>query len=100
MKKLFKVMVFVVLALVGVGLVWFYYGPTLLAKEAVKLKLNDPDSAQFRNMRRVSLSVVCGELNAKNAMGGYVGYTAFRVRNNTDDLAASASDMDVVFARE
>ena len=49
-----------------------------LAMEAVRGNLKDPASAQFRNVRLVEFSggkVVCGEVNAKNAYGGYVGYT-------------------------
>ena len=98
MKKFFVVMGFIVLALVGVGLVGFYYVPTHMAKEAVKLKLKDPDSAQFRNVRTVRVGLVCGEVNAKNSMGGYVGYTAFSVNNY--DLLWSDSTMYVTLAQE
>ena len=48
-----------------------------LAMEAVRDSLRDPASAQFRNVRLVKFSggqVVCGEVNGKNAYGGYVGY--------------------------
>lgn len=46
--------------------------------------LFDPDSAQFRNMRLVSnwqkdSSVLCGEMNARNRMGGYIGFVKFVV---------------------
>jgi hypothetical protein len=45
-------------------------------------KLKDPSSIQLRNVRvRVDpdrqLARVCGEFNAKNAMGGYVGFQKF-----------------------
>lgn len=43
---------------------------------AVQAQLKDPDSAQFRNLA-ASEDVVCGEVNAKNAFGGYVGHTRF-----------------------
>jgi hypothetical protein len=40
--------------------------------------LKDPDSATFR---RITASadggVICGEVNAKNSMGGYIGYRKF-----------------------
>lgn len=44
--------------------------------------LKDPSSIQLRNVRvRVdpdrTLARVCGEFNAKNAMGGYVGFQKF-----------------------
>lgn len=57
-----------------------------LARKAVKEKLNDPDSAQFRNDRVTEAEpgvkakggfYVCGELNAKNRMGGYNGFTRY-----------------------
>ena len=43
----------------------------------VKLHLNDPDSAVFRNSFKAKRGkdVWCGEVNAKNRMGGMVGFT-------------------------
>jgi len=53
------------------------------AREAVVNRLKDPESAQFRNERVVGKEgFVCGEVNAKNSAGGYVGfssYAAFRL---------------------
>jgi hypothetical protein len=46
------------------------------ARMAVQAELKDPDSAQFRNIV-ASETAACGEVNAKNAFGGYVGYTRF-----------------------
>lgn len=43
-------------------------------------KLKDPDSALFRNIKVVTRpdgKLVCGEINAKNSLGGYVGYKPF-----------------------
>lgn len=45
----------------------------------------DPQSAQFRNVRAVDVSLadgtrerrVCGEVNGKNRLGGYVGFNMF-----------------------
>lgn len=45
----------------------------------------DPDSALFRDIRAVEVSLatgerevrVCGEVNGKNALGGYTGYSMF-----------------------
>ena len=43
--------------------------------------LKDPDSAEFRDKHRGKLVygqiAMCGEVNAKNAFGGYVGYRRF-----------------------
>lgn len=48
------------------------------AKDAVAYQLFDPDSATFRNVHARSTDV-CGEVNAKNRYGGYVGYRTFWV---------------------
>lgn len=57
------------------------------AAELVKAQLKDPDSARFRNVRTVPLlgagdhlgDVYCGEVNARNSMGGYTGFASFAV---------------------
>jgi len=43
-----------------------------MAREFVLAGLRDPGSAQFRNQ-----TGVCGEVNAKNSMGGYTGHRRF-----------------------
>lgn len=50
----------------------------------VRETMNDPESARFRNLRVISAwtpreTVVCGEVNGKNRMGGYVGFRHFEV---------------------
>lgn len=53
-------------------------GPHGEAKDAVKSMLNDPDSAKFSHLSNgVGKGDVCGLVNAKNRMGGYVGDTPF-----------------------
>ena len=55
-------------------------------QETVKYGLIDPDSASFRNVRAIDMKLadgttyksVCGEVNSKNRMGGYVGFTPFK----------------------
>ena len=40
--------------------------------------MKDPDSAKFRNVAATTTGAfVCGEVNAKNSMGGYAGFTRF-----------------------
>jgi len=39
--------------------------------------LKDPASAQFREERFGQSGALCGEVNAKNGMGGYVGFKKF-----------------------
>lgn len=54
------------------------------AKALIAGRMNDPLSLQYRNVRVVrraidgkALVIVCGEYNAKNRMGGYVGFATF-----------------------
>jgi hypothetical protein len=70
----------------------------LIQAEAIKMEalvksdLKDPDSARFRNIRRVYMPTpkevstadpttlaYCGEVNARNSFGGYTGFQPFAV---------------------
>jgi len=62
----------------------FAYWKTINAPYAdhlkiVKQNLIDPGSAEFRNSRlsRENKGVWCGEVNAKNRMGGMAGFTRY-----------------------
>ena len=46
------------------------------AEGFVKLNLKDPESATFRNQRGA-----CGEVNAKNSFGGFIGYRRYIAAN-------------------
>jgi hypothetical protein len=49
-------------------------------QELIAGRLKDPESATFRNVFVSRLSgtpLVCGEVNAKNSFGGYVGFQRF-----------------------
>lgn len=60
-------------------------GPQSRAKEAVRKGLIDPDSAKFSDLRDgKTKGDVCGFVNAKNRMGGFVGDTPFVYRGLTD----------------
>lgn len=51
-----------------------------LVEAIMKRKLRDPGAAQFQSMGAVDEGervLVCGELNAKNVYGGYVGFVPF-----------------------
>lgn len=52
-------------------------GPEAEAKKAVAASLTDPASVQFQEVKSYNQNVVCGEYNAKNRMGGYVGFKPF-----------------------
>jgi hypothetical protein len=55
------------------------------AHDLVKDGLSDPDSALFKDDREYAQKdgkvVVCGRVNAKNRMGGYVGYRMYIVED-------------------
>lgn len=66
-------------ALAILTVTWYYfasYRPMSLATDRVAEELLDPESAKFRNVRIVG-NAVCGEVNGKNKLGGYVGYQSF-----------------------
>lgn len=52
-----------------------------IAKAVVQLRhhVKDPDSLKTRYERVAAPGVVCGEFNAKNSFGAYVGYQGFVV---------------------
>jgi hypothetical protein len=60
---------------------WLASSKMSKAKEAISQMLVDPDSAQFHDLRRAKRiggrEVICGEVNAKNKLGGYVGRQPF-----------------------
>lgn len=71
------------------------------AKAAIIQKLKDPDSATFRNVVYAPAAqgtggTVCGEVNARNAYGGYAGFTPFFVIGQSallrDEINAPAFD--------
>ena len=57
------------------------------AKELIADEFSDPDSVKFRRMfiselmnpKGEAVLYLCGEVNAKNRMGGYTGYRRFLV---------------------
>ncbi len=59
------------------------YGGEYIRSDALKyarIRLKDPDSAQFRNVRVVDVEegiLVCGEVNGKNSYGKYAGFVLF-----------------------
>jgi hypothetical protein len=70
-----------VLGVVAAG-AWYYEhaaSPEAQVRRTVRDSLNDPESAVFRNLRQSErdLDVWCGEVNARNRIGGMVGFTRF-----------------------
>lgn len=62
------------------------------AKEKVSEDLKDPSSSQFRNLVAYDDGLICGELNAKNSYGGYVGYNPFYVDGDEVVVHAPTGD--------
>lgn len=64
------------------------------AKRAVADEMRDPASATFQNVRRImhdnGTTTFCGEVNGRNAYGGYAGFVRFEV-GVTDRGEASAN---------
>lgn len=78
-------------------------------RDAVLAKLRDPDSAKFRNVRKLGIlgegvpdspAVYCGEVNTKNAMGGYTGFVHFAVMPLGEDGHTSTRSDPVSIADE
>lgn len=66
----------------------------LKGQKIVKFSMNDPDSAVFRKLflnTYRGTKMMCGEVNGRNRMGGYVGYTRFYV-NLDDDMSTPFFD--------
>lgn len=66
------------------------------ARAAVADGLKDPAAAQFRNLSAVTdgagLRKVCGEVNAKNSYGGYIGFQAFAYAPGIGTVLAPEAD--------
>jgi len=74
-------------------------------KQAVKARLKDPKSAEFRNVffsrGTDGVPCACGEVNARNSLGGYIGYQRF-ISGGSEDLTFlqnEVADFDVAWAR-
>lgn len=51
------------------------------AKNDVKAQLIDAESAKFQNIQIFENGNYCGQVNAKNRMGGYSGFVEFSKQN-------------------
>lgn len=66
------------------------------SKDSIEARLKDAESAKFRDVRFYSggpVPVVCGEVNAKNSLGGYSGYERFIASGDNVKIAFLASDV-------
>lgn len=56
----------------------------LQGKKVMLANLKDADSAKFRNLTvSPDATILCGEVNAKNSMGGYTGFKRFVVTGSS-----------------
>lgn len=73
---------------------WFVYPKHY---EIVKKHLKDPDSAKFRNSYFSNNGCFCGEFNAKNSSGGYVGFRRFAINvSSMSDNSATIEGTEIV----
>lgn len=67
--------------------------------DAVKAKLIDEDSAKFKFPLKQDDKIYCGQVNAKNKFGGYIGYSAFKVmlldENSVYVIGVDSGDSEV-----
>ncbi|MFW2039290.1 hypothetical protein ACG92Y_12385 [Acinetobacter ursingii] len=63
-----------------------------LAETKVREKLLDPDSAKFRNQNGN-----CGEVNSKNRMGGYVGFSRYIYFPDDGTVAIESDASDSIY---
>jgi len=70
------------------------------AKQELESTLKDPLSIQYRNITKNQQGSVCGEYNAKNSNGGYVGFKYFMyengalVNNRMNEMEAQISQLE------
>lgn len=68
-----------------------------MGRDAVKARLKDPDSADFRNVGYYSGgetegAAVCGEVNSRNSFGGYTGFERFVAAGNAAFFESDTND--------
>lgn len=64
-------------------------------KQALTRNFKDPSAAQYRNLAVYSDDgelALCGEVNAKNGFGAYIGFTPFAASPDHINLPKSADD--------
>jgi hypothetical protein len=52
----------------------------------------DPEAARFRDVKYGRDGAICGWINAKNAMGGYVGYQRFLIEDGSNPVFETQGD--------
>jgi hypothetical protein len=93
-----------VLVVLGAVVAYRYYMVSSL-RGPVMAEMVDPESAQFRGERyfgpwTVSGGILCGQVNAKNRMGGYVGFKYFSGNANGALISEFGEDAECEALRE
>ena len=73
------------------------------AKQAAASRMKDPASVQFRTLvvaRASGERALCGEINAKNEFGAYVGFRPFIADEDGAKFMADSNDINAVGAGE
>lgn len=70
-------------------------------REFVKSRLNDPESAMFRNVKPAARGarMWCGEVNARNRMGGMVGFSRYVAQTPDPDRPWDQGDLVIEDSR-
>lgn len=102
--KVIVAVIITIMVIQGGRVVYREWYPQYCAKEALKERLIDPFSVQFRGAYNTS-GRVYGEYNAKNRMGAYTGWTRFSVsldgcRATHIDDGAEMKRLDELLYRE
>lgn len=84
------------LAVVSAALLAWHQTMSPYAEQRAMVRelLNDPDSAVFRNARESPRApgLWCGEVNARNKMGGMVGFTRYMVDLERGGVSIGSGD--------
>lgn len=96
-KKTILIATVAVIALAAAGGAYYWQqtrSPMAIAKKVVLAGLHDPDSAIFENFRQSTKSPAywCGAVNAKNRLGGYVGFQNFVLEIKLQDFYPTNRD--------
>ncbi|UWQ16127.1 hypothetical protein [Jannaschia sp. M317] len=77
-----------------------------VAQAYIRESLRDPDGARFRREEGFRTSqgdtIICGEYNATNGFGGYVGYSTYyiRLRDGLVDAAQFGNSFGAIGCRD
>ena len=75
---------------------------TLGIEAKISENFKDPDSARFRNVQLFPNGNACGEVNAKNGFGAYIGYVAWWFIDGVTNVYPATANQDsaCIFAKD